>query len=131
VLVIPALIYLLLTTGSASAKLPSLPWSVWVQLAIDSIFLVFWLAAGAVWVKDFTCNDLCGFCARIGEIEASAYEGYYHFGSSCNCRFGEQVFADFRKLANRATTASEAGAVKALGKISRKTMKLGLDWVLL
>lgn len=133
VLVLPALIYLLLTTGPLSKRQLFL-WSARRQLIIDGVFTVGWLVAATLWTTQFSCSTLCGLCSQFGYKHTP--KGYYYFyENKCQCRYGVAISSGYNrhKLAERASvTSSDAKAVgQSLKALVRKAAKDGLDWPML
>lgn len=66
--------YLILSTGPAN-HFKILPWLIWIQLGLDALMFVFWLAASAS--SRLNCDDLCHACPLLASLQ---YDNLY-----CTC----------------------------------------------
>lgn len=69
-----ALAYFFLSTGPTTA-FRILPWWIFIQLGLDSLLFIFWLAAAAT--SRLNCNDLCNACPGASDV--------YFDDLSCTC----------------------------------------------
>ncbi|MCJ1424689.1 hypothetical protein MMC29_002577 [Sticta canariensis] len=74
ILALCVLIYFIFSTGPRN-PFRSLPWLVWVQLALDGLMWIFWVAAAAT--SSFSYLDLCDACP-VNEVY------YSNFLLACN-----------------------------------------------
>ena len=58
-----ALAYLLFSSG-ISQVFRILPWWIFIQIGLDALFFIFWIAAAGT--SHFTCDDLCTACNIAG-----------------------------------------------------------------
>jgi hypothetical protein len=80
------LAYFLLCTGPVGlTKL----WSPWVQIALDAIFIIFWIVAEAL--STYDCNGICSSCSAGGALVDQGYGFYVYVGSLfCECVFDKR-----------------------------------------
>ncbi|CAF9932725.1 MAG: hypothetical protein HETSPECPRED_008437 [Heterodermia speciosa] len=63
VLSLLALVYLILSSGISQA-FRILPWWIFIQLGLDALFFIFWIAAAGT--SHLSCHDLCSACDAWG-----------------------------------------------------------------
>ncbi|KIM99538.1 hypothetical protein OIDMADRAFT_55458 [Oidiodendron maius Zn] len=105
-------VFFILTSGPLSY---TSWWAFWAQITLDSIFIIFWIAAAAV--ADYTCDDICSACSGSAEIP------FY-----CPCGFD----LDSSGLKSRGSEPIQKGrSGSALGSVAEKATdiaaKQGLD----
>jgi hypothetical protein len=75
--------YFLLCTGPVGL---TKFWSPWVQIAIDALFLIFWIVAAAL--STYDCDGICSSCSSAGASVDDGYGFYVAAGSLiCVCVF--------------------------------------------
>ena len=108
-LTLPGLLYLVLTTGMFHLNLP---WSQWVQLPIDAVYLVLWIAAvgTSTWMTS-DCDNLCEVCSGPGAVLDSG-TGYSVFNSelTCSCALASDYKRAKRDLRPRDAEVALGGA---------------------
>ena len=120
----PLVLYFILSSGPI-ASLHKLPWSRWVQLGLDALFFILWLAASGV--SNYTCDGLCSSCTEAGRLDN--YDGYFYVtvGSSyCECYLSE---SDSDSQNNKRDLFRRAGGFRSGGGDSAEDnglTKLGL-----
>ena len=115
------MLYFLLTTGPLS-KTPL--WNRGLQLTLDAIFIIFWIAAAAT--SQETCSDLCNACGYHGQ---NVWSGE----TQCTCDY--KPYALMRRqhqtssLVSRAgsTSEDEAAASSAFRKAEEIGIRKGMD----
>lgn len=121
-------------------------WNRWVQLIIDFVFLILWIAAAAASTE--TCSTLCTACHWPRIINGYGAGGYVRWkGVLCMCPWGESAYPSIendifkrqspasplvKRLSLSTGARSDAGAEagtagKTLAEACEMAVKHGLD----
>ncbi|KAL8792630.1 MAG: hypothetical protein Q9195_004758 [Heterodermia aff. obscurata] len=116
VLSLLALVYLILSSGITQA-FRILPWWIFIQLGLDFLFFVFWIAAAGT--SHLSCQDLCSAC--------DAWGGEVWFDSlACNCYSAiDDIFFEKRQLSPNPNLGLSGGLQKRRSRYSSAARATG------
>ena len=103
-----ALVYLILSSGISRA-FRVLPWWIFIQLGLDALFFIFWIAAAGT--SHLNCQDLCSAC--------DAWGGTVYLDSLyCTCYSSYDVIYKKRNLSPNPNPGLSAGLQKRRSRYS-------------
>ncbi|KAF2668934.1 hypothetical protein BT63DRAFT_478836 [Microthyrium microscopicum] len=142
--------------ATATIKLRAIPYSFWLALVTDIIFLALWIASGSL-IGTYDCNAACGDCTNYGlqhhsDFNATWYQfslAFFQPGCVCgipkttnstntsNTRQGLLSDVLLEKRASIGSSASRAGqsivkngSSSVFKKVIQAAIRHGLDWTM-